>query len=212
MTKILIADDHHIVRRGLRALLESRSGWDVVSEAQDGYEAIEAVIRTSPDVVIMDSAMPRMSGIESTRRIHQLTRKTEICFFADCEEESVIAGALRVGARGIVFKSGTEQELLAAIDALSRHYPYFSWAVSESLLDHFQEHVEGPPEIALLTPRERKVVQLVAEGLSNRQVSRRLDLSIRTVEIYRGAAKRKAGVSSTADLVRYAVRNRLVEP
>ena len=116
------------------------------------------------------------------------------------------------GARGFVLKSDAEKEILSAVEALSRHRPHFSRVVSESLLDHFVKHIGVPQKIDLLTPREREVVQLVAEGLSNKQVGRQLQLSIKTVETHRSAAMRKAGLSSTADLVRYAVRNHLVHP
>lgn len=210
VTRILIADDHPIFRRGLRELLERHPGWAVVAEAQDGYEAIEAALRTSPDVVIIDDAMPRMNGVECARRIRQRLAKTEVCLLTESEDESVIAHALPAGARGFVLKSDTEKEILSAVEALANHHPYFSRVVSESLLDHFVKHIGLPPKIDLLTPREREVVQLVAEGMSNKQVGRQLHLSIKTVETHRSAAMRKAGLSSTADLVRYAVRNHLV--
>lgn len=212
MTRILIADDHPLLRRGLRLLLENRAGWTVVAEAQDGYEAIEAAIRTTPDIAIMDDAMPRMNGVESARRIRQRLPRTEICLLTESEDETVIAHALPAGARGFVLKSDAEKEMLAAIEALSRHHPYFSRVVSESLLDHYVKHIGLPHKVDLLTPREREVVQLVAEGLSNKQVGRQLHVSIKTVETHRSAAMRKAGLSSTADLVRYAVRNHLVHP
>jgi DNA-binding NarL/FixJ family response regulator len=209
---ILIADDHYLVRKGLRAVLEDHPGWNIVAEAADGYEAVDAAIRTSPDVAIIDCTMPRMNGIEATRRIRQRCTKTEVCLFTSGEDDAIIAGALRVGARGIVRKSTPEHELIAAIEALSRHHPYFAGIVSEALFDHYARQIEHSSKIELLTPREREVVQLVAEGLSNKQVGRQLDLSVKTVETHRGAAMRKAGLSSTADLVRYAVRNHLVQP
>lgn len=212
MTNILIADDHHLVRKGLRGLLEAQRGWSVVAEAEDGYEAINAALRTVPDVAIIDCAMPRMNGLEATRRIHELLPKTEICLFADHEEDAVIVGALQVGARGIVLKSDTEKALLSAVEALSRHQPYFSCVVPETLLGHCSKRNGRAQRSELLTPREREVVQLVAEGLSNKEVSKHLALSVKTVETHRGAAMRKAGLSSTADLVRYAVRNHLVQP
>jgi DNA-binding NarL/FixJ family response regulator len=178
----------------------------------DGYEAIQAALRVSPDVAIIDSSMRRMNGVETTRRIRQQLPKTEVCIFTDCAEEAIIASALLAGARGFVLKSDAEKELLAAVEALSNHHPYFSWVVSESLLNHYVKENGNSADKELLTPREREVVQLVAEGLSNKQVSRKLDLSIKTIETHRGAAMRKAGLSSTADLVRYAVRNHLVQP
>ena len=212
MTKILIADDHDVVRRGLRALLSSQPGWKVVADVADGYEAIDTAIRTTPDVIVIDCALRRMNGLETTRRVLHQMPKTEVCVFTDCAEEAVIGSALSVGARGFVLKSDAEKELLAAIEALSNHHPYFSWIVSETLLNHYVKESGRSSATELLTPREREVVQLVAEGLSNKQVSRQLDLSIKTIETHRGAAMRKAGLSSTADLVRYAVRNHLVQP
>jgi len=212
VTKILIADQHDVVKRGLRALLGSRPEWKVVAEASDGYEAVNAAHRTSPDVVLIDSAIPRMNGLEASRRIRQQLPKTEVCVFTDCAEEAVIATALRAGARGFILKSAPEEDLLAAVEALSKHHPYFCSVVCETLLKNFAKQTGDAQNIELLTPRERQIVQLVAEGLSNKQVSRQLDLSIKTIETHRGAAMRKAGLSSTADLVRYAVRNHLVQP
>ena len=156
--------------------------------------------------------MRKMNGLEAARRILHHQPKTEVCIFTDCTEEAIIATALCVGARAFVLKSDAEKELLAAVEALSNHRPYFSCIVSETLLKHYVKDAETPSNIELLTPREREVVQLVAEGLSNKQVSRQLEVSIKTVETHRGAAMRKAGLSSTADLVRYAVRNHLVQP
>jgi DNA-binding NarL/FixJ family response regulator len=193
-------------------LLGAHPGWKISADVGDGYEAVQAAIRVSPDVVIIDSAMRRMNGIEATRRILQHLPKTAVCIFTDCVEEAIIAGALRVGARGFVLKSDAEEELLAAVEALSNHHPHFSWVVSEALLNYYVKETADSSSKELLTPREREVVQLVAEGLSNKQVSRQLALSIKTVETHRGAAMRKAGLSSTADLVRYAVRNHLVQP
>ena len=191
-------------------MLENHPGWTIVAEARDGYEAIEAARRTLPDVAVIDDAMPRMNGIETTHRIRQCLPATEVCVLTDCEDESVIANALRAGARGCVLKSQAEKELLSAIDALSRHHPHFSWIVSESLLDRVFNYADQSQTSDFLTPREREVVQLVAEGLSNKEVGKQLNLSIKTIETHRGAAMRKAGLSSTADLVRFAVRNHLV--
>jgi len=210
IVRILVADDHCLIRRGLRGLLESRLGWNVVAEAADGYRAVDAALATLPDVAVIDSAMPQMNGIEALRRLHQKLPKLELCFLSDNAEETSIAAALRAGARGIVLKSDPEQELVNAVSSLAKHRPHFSPSVSDALL------ITGPfstaREIEFLTPREREIVQLVAEGFSNKEVSARLALSIKTVETHRCAAMRKAGVSSTADLVRYAVRNHIVQP
>ena len=210
IVRILVADDHCLMRRGLRGLLESRLGWTVVAEATDGYQAIDAALAMLPDVAVIDSAMPRMNGLEAVRRIHQKLPKLEICFLSDNAEETSIAAALRAGARGIVLKSDPEQELVNAVESLAKRKPHLSPSVSDALLITCDR--PGASEIEFLTPREREIVQLVSEGLSNKEVSARLALSIKTVETHRGAAMRKAGVSSTADLVRYAVRNHIVQP
>lgn len=212
IVRILVADDHCLTRRGLRGLLESRTGWTVVAEAQDGYQAIDSALATLPDVAVIDSTMPRMNGIEAVRRIHQKLPKLEICFLSDNAEETSIAAALRAGARGIVLKSDPEQELVNAVESLAKHRPHLSPSVSDALLITCRGQHTTERGIEFLTPREREIVQLVAEGLSNKEVSARLALSIKTVETHRCAAMRKAGVSSTANLVRYAVRNHIVQP
>lgn len=213
MSKIVIADGRDVLRRGLRDLLGSHPGWDVVAEADDGYNAVSAALQTAPDIVVIDSLLPGMNGLESAARIHQRVPRAEICFFTDCREEAVIARALRTGARGYVLKSDPSEDLVCAVEALSRHRTYYSWIVPKTLVDFFEVErpVDPPGTPALLTPREREVVQLVAEGRTNKEVGRELNLSIKTVETHRCAAMRKVGLSSTADLVRYAVRNHMVQ-
>jgi DNA-binding NarL/FixJ family response regulator len=210
VTRIVIADNQHVLRRGLRGLLESHPGWEVVAEADDGYGAIDAAMRTLPDVVILDCVLPQMNGLESARRIHERLTGTELCMFAHSAEESIVVSALRSGVRGFVLKSDAEEELLAAVEAVSNHHPYISCAITNTVLGDRAKHMEKS-RILLFTPREREVVQLVAEGLSNKQIGKKLALSVKTVECHRGAAMRKAGWSSIADLVRYAVRNHLVQ-
>lgn len=211
MTRILIADGQHILRRGLRGLLETHPGWEVVAEAGDGYGAIDAAIRTVPDVAILDCALPRMNGLESARRIHHHLVGTELCLFSHVAEEAAVISALHAGVRGFILKSDAEEELLAAVDTVSRHHSYVSCAITRTMIGDYVAHMMEMPRLVMLTPREREVVQLVAEGMSNKQIGKKLALSIKTVECHRGAAMRKAGWSSTADLVRYAVRNHLVQ-
>lgn len=211
MTRILIADSQHIMRRGLRGLLETQPGWEVVAEAEDGYGAINAAMRTLPDVAILDCALPRMNGLESARRIHQHLAHTELCMFAYSAEETAVITALHCGVRGFVLKSDAEEDMLAAVDAVSRHRTYISCAITHTMIGDYVTHMNELPTLVMLTPREREVVQLVAEGLSNKEIGRKLALSIKTIECHRAAAMRKAGWSSTADLVRYAVRNHLVQ-
>ena len=212
MVKIVLADDHEVVRRGVKQALESKTNWTVVAEASNGHDAVNAVIQANPDVVIVDYSLPGLNGLEVTRRIHHHLPKAEILIFTIHDEESIIAEVLRAGARGFLLKSDTESELIAAVQAMIRHRPYFSWRVSETLLDTYLKHSDREGGTGVLTPREREVVQLVSEGLSNKQVGRKLVLSIKTVETHRAAAMRKLGVSTTADLVRYAIRNHLIEP
>lgn len=211
-TRILIADDHHIVRRGLRNLIETHPGWCVVAEAGDGYRAVSEAVRTAPSVAILDCALSGMNGLEAACRIRQRMPRTEVCFFTDCREDAIIQRGLDTGARAYVLKSDPEDDLLAAIESLSRRQPFFSDVVPESLVELYTRDAGRPSRPELLTPREREVVQLVAEGRSNKLIGRTLNLSIKTVETHRGAAMRKAGLSSTAELVLYAVRNHMVEP
>jgi DNA-binding NarL/FixJ family response regulator len=211
VTRILIADGQHILRRGLRGLLETRPGWEVVAEAEDGYGAINAAMRTLPDVAILDCALPRMNGLEAARCIHRHLAHTELCLFAHSVEETAVLSALHCGVRGFVLKSDAEEDMLAAVEAVSRHRPYVSCAITHRAIGDYVTQMNELPALVMLTPREREVVQLVAEGLSNKQIGRKLAVSIKTVECHRGAAMRKAGWSSTAHLVRYAVRNHLVQ-
>ncbi|HET7085553.1 MAG TPA: response regulator transcription factor [Rhizomicrobium sp.] len=209
--RILIADSQHISRRGLRGLLETRPGWEVVAEAEDGYGAMDAAMRTLPDVAILDCALPRMNGLESAHRILQQLSKTELCVFAHSAEESALISALHCGVRGVILKSDAEEELLAAVEAVSKHQSYVSCAITNAMTGDHAAHLGDLPPLGMLTPREREIIQLVAEGLSNKQIGKKLALSIKTVECHRGAAMRKAGWSSIVDLVRYAVRNHLVQ-
>jgi DNA-binding NarL/FixJ family response regulator len=207
-TRILVADDHDVVRRGLRAILERRSGYEVVAEARDGPAAVEAALQTSPDVAIIDYSLPGLNGLEVTRRIRQGCPKTQVLIFTMHESETVARGLLAVGARGYLVKSDAEEQLTAAIQALSQGRSYFTWKQLKPAADQKRR---SDPKVTL-SPREREVVQLIAEGHSNRAIASQLKISVKTVETHRGAAMHKAGLYSTADIVRYAVRNTLVVP
>jgi DNA-binding NarL/FixJ family response regulator len=211
MTRILIADDHEVVRRGVRSIVESYPDWHVAAEASDGNSALEAAAATEPDIAILDFLMPGLNGLEVARRMRQVSPKTQILIFTMHETEDAIREALQAGARGYILKSDADGQLANAISSLVNNRPYFSWRVSEALLETFLEKARGAPRSSVLTSREREVVQLIAEGKSNKEASRILNVSIKTVESHRSAAMRKLGASSTADLVRYAVRNKLVE-
>jgi DNA-binding NarL/FixJ family response regulator len=212
MPRILVADDHDIVRRGIKALLESRPDFEVVAEAGDGAAAVQAAIDTRPDVAVLDYSMPLLNGLEATRRIRQASPNTEVLVFTVHDRESVIRDVLGAGAKGYLLKSDIDVQLVEGVRALAQHRPFFSWRVSEALLDEFLQRRHHGGGTEALTPREREIVQLIAEGMSNKQISRHLHISVKTVEAHRTAAMRKLSLSSTANLVRYAVRNDMVQP
>ena len=208
--RILIADDHDVIRRGVRALLETRPNLQIVAEASDGREALAAARETEPDIAIIDYSIPELNGYELTVSLKREVPRVEILIYTMYDRESMILDVLRAGARGFILKSETEEHLFAAINALSIHRPYFSGAVSEALLEQF---LKTKPQTALsaLTHREREVVQLIAEGKINKEIAGLLDISVKTVETHRATAMHKLRLRTTADLVRYAVRNSIIE-
>jgi DNA-binding NarL/FixJ family response regulator len=209
VTSILIADDHDIVRSGLRGLLEAQPTWEVVSEAADGKEAIAKAIETAPDIAIVDYSLPLLNGLEVARQIRQRLPRTEVLIFTMHENEVLIREILRAGARGYLLKTDASRYLIAAVRALATHTPYFSPSVSEELLRSFIERPDR--ECSALTPRERHIVQLIAEGHVNKAIAKLLNISIKTVETHRATVMRKLNLGSSAALVRYAVRNKLVQ-
>jgi len=212
MVRILLADDHAVVRRGLRALLEARQDFEVCAEASNGREAVELVLHHKPDVVVLDIALPIVSGIEATRQIRKDAPGTEVMIFTLVDRESEIRDVLHAGARGYVLKSEADEQIVRAVEALARHHAFFSDHVSETLLGNFIEQSGSGNSSISLTAREREVVQLIAEGNSNKKIAHLLSISVKTVETHRSASMRKLDIHSTAELVRYAVRNRLISP
>jgi DNA-binding NarL/FixJ family response regulator len=210
MTRILIADDHDVVRSGLNAILSSQFGWEVVAEAEDGRKAVELVAETRPDVAILDYQLPLLNGVDATREIRMIRPQTEVLIFTMHESELLLREALEAGARGYLLKSDARKFLIAAVESLSQHKPFFTGRVSEALLNAFLS--QGHATDGVLTARERGVVQLIAEGHSNKEAAQILGLNLKTVESHRASAMRKVNVNSTATLVRYAIRNKLVEP
>jgi DNA-binding NarL/FixJ family response regulator len=208
--RILIADDHDVVRCGLRSVLEQQDNWQVVAEAKDGQEAIARAIDTGPHIAIIDYSMPGPNGAEVTRQIRARLPETEILVFTMHDNESFVHDVLAAGARGYLLKSDARQHLVAAIESLAVHRPYFSAGVSEVMLQAYRAMPD--PESGLLTTREHSVVRLIAEGLSNREIASALNIGIKTVETHRAAAMQKLHLPSRAALVRYAVRNNMVEP
>ena len=210
VTRILIADDHDVVRLGLRSILEAHPNWEVVAEAADGKEAIDKAIETKPDVAVIDYSMPLINGIEVTRQIHARLPQTEILIFTVHDNEKIIEDLLKAGAHGYLLKTDAKRYLIAAIESLAAHKPFFTSRVSEALLKSFLNRTRH--SASTLTDRERAVVQLVAEGHPNKEIARLLNISLKTVESHRAAIMRKLNFHSSAELVRYAIRNKIVEP
>ncbi|HLH98141.1 MAG TPA: response regulator transcription factor [Xanthobacteraceae bacterium] len=212
MVRILLADDHAVVRRGLRALLEAHEDFEVCAEASDGRAAVELTLVHKPDVAVLDIALTILNGIEATRRIRKEAPETEVMIFTLHDRGSEIRDVLHAGARGYVLKSEADEQIVRAVEALARHRAYFSDHVSEALLDNFVEQGISGSDAPMLTAREREVVQLIAEGNSNKKIAHLLSISVKTVETHRSASMRKLDIHSTAELVRYAVRHRLITP
>lgn len=209
--KILIADDHHIIRTGIRAVLEIRPGWHVCAEADNGEEALRLTLAHLPDIAILDCSLPVLNGLESARKILAASPRTQVLMYTMHEDETLIRDALKIGARGYLLKSEEDTKLVAAVEALQRGRVYFSQRVTECLPDDF---LNGDKAVAsqTLTSREREVVQLVAEGESNRNIAARWGVSLKTVDSHRTSAMKKLNLRSAVDLTRYAIRNRLIEP
>ena len=197
MTRILIADDHEVVRSGLRSILETHPDWEVVAEAADGKEAVAKAVDTRPDVAVVDYALPLVNGIEVTRHLRRRLPRTEVLIFTMHDSEALIDELLRAGARGFLLKTDAARHLLEAIETLAAHKSFFTYRVSETLLKSF---LRSSRSQSILTPREREIVQLIAEGHSNKQIASILNLSLKTVETHRAAVMRKLNLSSSAAL------------
>jgi DNA-binding NarL/FixJ family response regulator len=210
--RILIADDHAVVRRGLRSLLESQPGWDVCAEAATGREAVEQARRLKPDVVILDITMPELNGLEAARQILKEVPRAEILILTMHHSEEVARQVLRTGARGFVLKSDADARLVDAVATLSQHKPYLTPDIAAVVLDDFVGRATEDTSHHPLTPREREVIQLLAEGRTNKEVAAELGVSTKTVEAHRANIMNKLKLSSVSDLVRYAIRNKIVSP
>jgi DNA-binding NarL/FixJ family response regulator len=205
--RILLADDHDVVRKGLRSLLEANPGWQVCGEAANGREAVKLAMRLKPDLAVLDLEMPELNGLEATRQIKKELPAIEVLIFTMHETDQFIRDALAAGARGYVLKADAGKYLIEGVEALSKHKPFFTSKASESLLDGFLESRLTPVENNVLTDREREIVQLLAEGKANKEIAATLCISIKTVESHRSAIMRKLKINSIVDLVRYAIRN-----
>lgn len=211
LKSIMIVDDHDAVRRGVRGVIETAPCYHIIGEASNGREALELAREKQPDIAVIDYSLPELNGLDLAHGLKKVAPRTEILLFTMHDREELIMEVLHAGVRGFVLKSDAEKHLLAALDALSLRRPYFSGAVSEALLARFLD--SKPDNMASsLTHREREIVQLIAEGRINKEIAHRLDISVKTVETHRASAMRKLKLRTTADLVRYAVRNGIVQP
>jgi DNA-binding NarL/FixJ family response regulator len=214
--RILLADDHEIVRRGLCALLQEHEGWEVCGEASDGREAVEMAKRLKPDVVVVDIGMPHLNGLDTTRQLLQHDPHFKVIVLTITDSDQVIREAVDAGARGFVLKSDAARDLVAAVEALQSKRMFFTPRVNDLLLSGFLEKghaISGnePPDLPTLTAREREVTQLLAEGKSSKEVAVMLNLSTKTVETHRSNIMRKLNLHSIRDLVVYAIKNNIIQ-
>jgi len=207
----MLVDDHDVVRRGLRGIIESRPGWYVCCEASNGREAVAYAETCCPDVVVIDLGMPELNGLEAIRRIRRAHPTTEVVVFSMYETDLLVREAIAAGAKGYVLKSDGARQLTDAVESVAEHKPFFSPAVSATIRDILVRETAGQdedrPTGATLTSREREIVQLLTEGKSNREIAVALSISPKTVETHRSTIMRKLGLKSFADLVRYAMRS-----
>jgi DNA-binding NarL/FixJ family response regulator len=216
VVRILVADDHEVVRKGLVALLAQRPDWQVCAEAMNGREAVKLALKFRPNVAIIDLSMPELNGLEATRQIRHDVPETEVLVFSMYENEQFVRDLLAAGARGYVLKSDVSTQLITAIETVARHKPFFTSDVAEKVLEGFLKlrdlTPDDPGTHGILTAREREIVQLLAESKSNKEVSHLLGISVKTVQTHRATIMRKLGINSIVDLVHYAIRNHLVTP
>jgi DNA-binding NarL/FixJ family response regulator len=211
--RILIADDHEVVRRGIRALVEGHPGWEVAAEAEDGREAVELASQLKPDLVLLDIGMPNLNGLDAARQILANRSCARILILTMHHSHQVVKEILAAGARGFLLKSDAGRDLVTAIEAVQRNQTFFTSQVAQMVLDGYlnRDEVESKFTQDCLTPREREVVQLVAEGKTSKEVAVTLNLSVKTAETHRTNVMRKLDLHSVADLTLYAVRNGIVQ-
>ena len=213
--RLLVADDHEIVRQGLRFLLEAQSGWEVAGEASDGREAVAKAKELKPDVTVLDISMPSMNGLEATRQMLKNDVRAKVLILTMHDSDPLIKEVLDAGARGYVMKSDASRDLVSAVDAVRRNKTFFTAKVSQMILDGYLEKKPAAPVADVnpsrLTPRQREIVKLLAEGKSSKELAAVLGLSVKTVETHRANIMRRVECHSVSELVRYAVRNGLIQ-
>jgi len=209
--RILIADDHEVVRKGLRSLVEGHQGWEVCGEASDGWETTRKAEELQPDLIALDIAMPNLNGLDAARLILRKNPKTKILFLTMYDTDQVAKTAIQLGARGLVQKSDAARDLVAAVEALEHDSNFFSSRTAQSDLGLDPRRKQRSLEKDALTPRERQIVQLLAEGKSTKEAAAMLAMSVKTAETHRSNIMRKLGLHSVGELVLYAIRNNIVQ-
>jgi DNA-binding NarL/FixJ family response regulator len=210
--RILIADDHEIVRRGLRTLVSSRRDWVVCAEAGTGRDAVAKAEEHRPDIVVMDIVMPGLNGLEATRKIRKMLPKTQVIILSLHYSDELVREVLDAGARSYLLKSDASRDLITAIEALARNRTFFTTVASQALVDRFcNPRATAPLMRALLSGREREIVRLLAEGSSSKEVAKVLGISVKTAETHRANIMRKLEMHSVSELVRYAVKHHITE-
>ncbi|PYK76994.1 MAG: DNA-binding response regulator [Verrucomicrobia bacterium] len=212
--RILLADDHKVVRQGTRALLSTVPEWEIVGEADNGRDAVSLTAELKPDIVILDIGMPELNGLDATRQIKKKLPETEVLIFTGQETEELVHDVFDSGARSYIMKTDAADHLIDALKALSEHKHFFTSRISEIVFARYiqgKKTVEGAPEKSRITDREREIVQLLAEGKSSKEIATILGISVRTVETHRAAIMKKLGLKSFSELIRYAVRNKIIE-
>ena len=209
MIRILLADDHALVRQGFSMILEAQQDMQIVGQAGNGREAVDLAAKLHPDVVVMDVAMPELNGIEATRRIIDGAPRTRVLALSMHKDSVYVREVLRAGARGYLLKDSGDADLVAAVRAVAKGDGYLSPGVSDSVLLDYRRHVTDP--LDLLSSREREVLQMIAEGKTNKEIATSLNLSVYTVEAHRGRVMEKLNLHSTSELVRFALRSGLID-
>ena len=206
--RVLLADDHAILRKGVRMLINSQPDMEVVGEAKTGREAVDEARKLTPDIVVMDVSMPELNGIEGTRQICDELTQTRVIGLSMHKDSVYVREILRAGARGYLLKDDDDDDLLRAIRAVARGEAFLSPAISDAVLVDYRKHVSNP--VDLLTSREREVLTLIADGKTNKEIANALNLSVYTVESHRGSVMEKLNLHNTGDIVRFALRNGLI--
>jgi DNA-binding NarL/FixJ family response regulator len=215
--RILIADDHDLLRRGAKALLQSHAGWEICGEARTGREAVAKAEELKPDIAVLDFSMPELNGLEAARKIRKASPNTEVLILSVYHSDQLIREILEAGIRAYVMKSDSDRDLIIAVETLAKHKPFFTPSATEVILGEFNKGATQTAELPetvsdRITPREREIVKLLAEGKSSREVATSLNISLKTAETHRSNLMRKLNLHTVSELVRYAVRNEIIEP